>query len=342
MAKICLIADTHFGTRKNSDIVLESQLRFFNNQMFPYLRENEIKNIIILGDVFDNRVAVNTKINNEVYKLFNNDFNYHILVGNHDCYNNSNTSINSLRMFHKFSNIHVIESIVELRLFDKKFLFVPWIFDEEQFLQDIKRYDSDICVGHFDVNTFSMGSKISESSLTLETFSKFKKVFSGHFHTPQKRSVDNMEFVYCGSPYQGDWGEVDQKKGFYILDTDTLEYEFIENTQSAKHIKVFYGDDIDPSIIKNNFIKVFIKESQTTEDKKIEEFTQKISDSGMATISTCIIKEELELDNSVLISESGQTLLELIMEFVSIQESIENKEKIKEIIEEIYVDSLRE
>jgi len=342
MAKVAICGDIHLGIRKNSEIMLESQLRFFNNQMFPYLREHDIKNIVVLGDVFDTRPAINTKIYNEAYDLFNNDFQYTVLVGNHDCYGNSNLKIHSLKILRKFSNVTVIESMRDIPLFDRRVLFVPWIFDNEKFLEDMNKSTAEVCFGHFDVATFSMGGKLSESSLTIQDFSKFKKVFSGHFHTPQVKTFGKTEFVYCGSIAQYDWGEVGQKKGFYIFDTETLEYEFIENTVSAKHIKIFYGDEIDPSVLSNNFVKVFIKESETSDDKKFDEFTKKITDSGSASIATCIVKEETELDNTIEISEKGQTLLELINEYVALQEKIENKEIIISLLSTIYTESLRE
>ena len=342
MAKIGICGDIHLGIRKNSDVMLESQLRFFNNQMFPYLKEHDIKNIIVLGDIFDSRTSINTKIINEACDLFNNDFQYNILVGNHDNYLNNSNKINSLKIFRHFSNVNIIESMVELKMFDRNFLFVPWIFDNDKFLEDLKKYNSDCVFGHFDIQSFSMGGKLSEASLTVKEFVQFKKVFSGHFHTPQTRWSGNTEFVYCGSIAQFDWGEVDQKKGFYVLDTDTLKYEFIENTVSAKHIKITYGEDIDPSVLKNNFIKVFVKESETSDEKKLDEFTKKISEENVASLATVIVKEDDDLNNDVEISEKGQTLLELIFEFISLQEKIENKKEIIELLELIYTESLRE
>jgi DNA repair exonuclease SbcCD nuclease subunit len=342
MSKIAIFSDPHFGSNKSSEIVLESQKRFLFNQFFPYLREHEITQIFCLGDIFDNRVAVNTKIWNEVYDIFNNEFEYHVLVGNHDSYGNSNLKINSLKFLRKFSNVMVYEKIQEIQMFDKKILMVPWIFDNDKFLEDLKNYNSDIVCGHFDVNGFSMSGKLSNAPLTIEHFSKFKKVFSGHFHSAQSKKYNDTEFIYCGSIIQNNWGDCDQKRGFYILDTSDLSYEFIENTQSAKHIKVEFGTDITSYDLKNNFVKIFVKESQTSDESKLEEYTQKISDSGIANLNTVIIKENLELDNDIEIDERGQSLLELIKEYLQIQEQVSNKSEISEIIEEIYEESLKE
>lgn len=341
MGKIAILADTHFGIRKNSELILENQKRFFNEQFFPYLQSNGINEIFILGDIFDSRPNMNINIMNEVCDLLK-PYQYTMLVGNHDSYLNTSTKINSLKLFKNFSNIDVIESMQEKEFFGKKFLFVPWIFDEKQFLEDFKKYKSEVCFGHFDLNGFSMGHKISDSALMPETFQKFKKVFSGHFHAPQSRMFGTTEFIYCGSPMQYDWGEVGQRKGFYIFNTDTLEYEFIENTVSAKHIKITYGEEYDPAEVENNFVKLIVKEEDVQNEDDLEKFTNKLSEHSLASVSTVIIKNDSDLDNTVEINEKGQTLLELISEYINIQDSIENKKDIQGLLQTIYEESLRE
>jgi DNA repair exonuclease SbcCD nuclease subunit len=341
MSKIAICGDWHFGASKNSDIVLESQKRFFNNQFYSYLKDNNINEVLVLGDCFENRVSVQTKIQNEVYKLFDNEFHFTVLVGNHDCYTNTTTDINSLKFLKKFQNVRVIESMQEVNIFDTSMLLVPWIFDNEKFIEDIKGYNSKVVAGHFDINSFSMGGKNSESSLYPETFKKFKKVFSGHFHQQQTMKLENTEIIYCGSIIQNNWGDVGQKRGFYILDIDTLEYSFIENIQSAKHIKLSYGDPIIPSEISKNYVKVFIQEKDTENEEKLEEYIKQVNECNPASLSNVIIKSE-DLDSTVEISEKGQSLCELINEFTDLQESIENKEEIKDLLKTIYEESLRE
>lgn len=341
MGKIAILSDIHFGIRKNSELMLDNQKRFFNEQFFPYLKEHNIEEVFILGDVFDSRPAMNINIMNEVCNIFKS-FKWTVLVGNHDCYLNTSTKINSLKLFSKFTNVDVIETMQEKEFFGNKFLFVPWIFDEDKFLEDIKKYKSVVCLGHFDLNGFSMGHKISDSSLMPEVFQNFKKVFSGHFHTPQTRMFGTTEFIYCGSPMQYDWGEVGQRKGFYILDTDTIQYEFIENTVSAKHVKITYGEDFNPADVENNFVKLFVKEEDVRDEEDLEKFTNKLSEHSLASVATVIIKDDSDLDNTVEINEKGQTLLELIAEYIDLQDTIENKKDIQGLLQTIYEESLRE
>ena len=68
--KVCLITDLHFGVRKNSEVYFDSQKNFLTNQLIPYLKENDITKIFFLGDIFDNRNNINTKVQNDVFHLF--------------------------------------------------------------------------------------------------------------------------------------------------------------------------------------------------------------------------------------------------------------------------------
>ena len=69
--KICLITDLHMGVHNNSEIYFESQKRFLVNEFIPYLETNKINTIFFLGDMFDNRDTINTKVQNNVFNLFN-------------------------------------------------------------------------------------------------------------------------------------------------------------------------------------------------------------------------------------------------------------------------------
>jgi predicted phosphodiesterase len=164
--KICLISDIHFGVRKNSEIFLTSQLRFIEEQFVPYLKEKGIKDIFILGDLFDNRNSTNTKVMNSVYDMFDKqlgDFNIRMIVGNHDCYFNSSVEINSLKFLEKFKNVQLIEKITETTVDGRKIVMVPWITDNLSFIRDFSQIqDCDLCFGHFNINGFSF-NKFKES-----------------------------------------------------------------------------------------------------------------------------------------------------------------------------------
>jgi len=48
MAKIVLIADTHYGVRNDNINYYEHFSKFFKNIFFPYLKTNNIKKVVHL------------------------------------------------------------------------------------------------------------------------------------------------------------------------------------------------------------------------------------------------------------------------------------------------------
>ena len=68
--KAVILNDTHFGFKNDSCILLDYFLEVFDEQLFPYLKEHNIKTIFHLGDVFDRRKYVNFKTLHRVRKEF--------------------------------------------------------------------------------------------------------------------------------------------------------------------------------------------------------------------------------------------------------------------------------
>ena len=98
--KVALIADLHFGVKKSDKTFQDSQLRFFNEQFVPELKEKNIDTVIVCGDIFDTRQTVNVQTENVVINLFKEtfkDLKVHVVVGNHDIFHTNTTEINSLK-----------------------------------------------------------------------------------------------------------------------------------------------------------------------------------------------------------------------------------------------------
>lgn len=92
-----VIGDVHFGVKNGSVMWLQSQIRFFRQQVFPIIekaKELNISHVVILGDMFDVRASTNTVVAVEVRKLMremNNaavfsGVNIYVIAGNHDYY----------------------------------------------------------------------------------------------------------------------------------------------------------------------------------------------------------------------------------------------------------------
>lgn len=269
--KVAIITDTHFGFEKNSELVLKNTLKFFKEQFVPQLIKNKIYHIFILGDLFDNRTSISTKVHNEVYELFNDilkDFNIYIILGNHDIYYNSSINVHSLKFLNKFQNIHVIDKPELIKLNNMNILMIPWLIDQENIIDIFKQFKTDniianVLMGHFDIAGFNFNKKVlSKNGLPINCFfNLFNLVFSGHFHTRSVKKSGNTEIVYVGSPYQMNRGCADEERGYIILNLDikSLTYEFISNEISPQFVTVNYPNKITEEIIKNNRVDIYIK-----------------------------------------------------------------------------------
>lgn len=331
--KFCIVSDLHIGIKKSSDVYLKSVSDFFYSQLFPYLQKNAIKNVIVLGDVFDTREAVNVKAMNFVYKLFSMPFNFIILVGNHDLYHKNSSELTSLKILSKFNNVKLVIKPEEIF----GMTFVPWIIDEEEFKVYIDSVKTKICFGHFDIDTFSYtGNAIQSHSMSPDLFSKFDKVFSGHFHTRTSKIINNTEITYVGCPYELTRSDIGNQKGFHIFDSDTTNYEFIENTVSPKHIQIKYPADVDNDILTNNFIDIFVDEKDLSNDDAIKSYLKKFNDDSCLQPPTVkIIKADDYLTDELQISDESKSIIELITEYVQKQEVL-NKEELIDLLNTVY------
>ena len=98
--RIAILNDTHLGVKNGADIFLDYSAKFYNETFFPYLRENNIKTILHLGDYFEHRKFVNFKALNHNKKVFldvlrKEGIHMSIIPGNHDVYYKNTNNLNS-------------------------------------------------------------------------------------------------------------------------------------------------------------------------------------------------------------------------------------------------------
>ena len=71
-------------------------------------------------------------------------------------------------------------------------------------------------------------------------YKKFKLTISGHFHTRSEKELNGNKIVYIGNPFHFTRNDIFDERGYSILNTETLELEFIENTESIRFVKYMY------------------------------------------------------------------------------------------------------
>jgi DNA repair exonuclease SbcCD nuclease subunit len=235
------VSDQHFGSNSHSKGRFESQMAFFEQQFFPYLLENKVKDVLSLGDIVHNRNVVDLYILQELKQRFfawfeEHKIRLHLLQGNHDTYFKNSVSHNfyveNLNEF-GYSIPYVDTKVVTLGKYTIG--MVPWVIEEDNLTLPEK---CDIICMHADIQGMPLQNGIySKDGLPVSTFNNYRYVFSGHFH--KKSEKNNIRYV--GTQYQLTWNDFDEVKGFYVLGDD-YDLEFIENDINPRFIKVYYND----------------------------------------------------------------------------------------------------
>jgi DNA repair exonuclease SbcCD nuclease subunit len=227
--RILIAADVHCG--------LENKL---NDCMWAlrtireYAKENDINVVVILGDLFHNRVNLNIKVITEVVS-FLDDTKYEygqewlIFPGNHDMFMRHTWDVNSLKPIRRL--ITLIDDVGLVKIGDRRFRIVPFIQNEKVYMNMLRHFenqteDGDILLTHIGVSNAVHNSCFLLRHWSVVDFSdtKFDKVFAGHFHCGQ-----HFDKVYIpGSPIPFRFDEGMVKHGFYDFNCDNGDTEFID------------------------------------------------------------------------------------------------------------------
>ena len=267
--KICILNDTHAGNHNSSEIFLDNADTFYNETLFPYLNNNNIKHIVHLGDYFDNRKFINFKALNRnrqsfLSKLRTYGITMDIIPGNHDTFFKNTNDLNSLKelLGHYMNEVNIVMKPTVMDYDGFKMALLPWITSEnyEESMSFIKECKADWMGAHLELGGFEMARGVqNHGGMDHKIFSKFERVLTGHFHT--KSTIDNI--TYVGTQLELSWSDVHDPKYFHILDTDTREMEPIQNNHTLFH-KIMYNDsetdynNYNVSKCDKKFVKVVV------------------------------------------------------------------------------------
>ena len=350
--KIAIINDSHFGARSDNQLFLDYFVDFFENQFFPYLRENNITEVLHLGDFMDRRKFVNFNTlgavrNRILTPLREMGVRVHIVPGNHDTYYRNTNDLNSLRELFadRYDNFHLYEGPVELEFDSLSLAMIPWINKENSsdIMEFLSKTKCPIICGHFELDGYEvMRGYRFEGGMSDKELSRFEMVLSGHFHN--KSSRNNV--YYLGTQYQITFHDLHEKKGFHILDTETRNLEYIENPRRMFH-QIVYDDEkmnienvieeMDFSAYANSFIKILVmnKKSPYTFDRLLD----KLYEQNVQNIT--IVEETLDsgIDEEDIL-DMAQDTLTIINKEIDTMENLTDKSGVKNLVRELYLEAL--
>lgn len=349
--KICILGDVHFGARNDNPHFHAFFQKFYKNVFFPYLKQNNISELIQLGDVFDRRKYINfqsLKACREYFfdPLVEQGITAHVIVGNHDTYYKNTNEVNSLSLLLKeYGNVGIYEEPTEVEFEDLKVLFVPWICQENEVrcLNALKTTDAKTVIGHFEIKGFEMyKGTVCDEGMDIGIFKPDMTVLSGHFH--HKSSHGNIN--YLGTPYEITWSDFNDLKGFHILDTDTKELTFIENPFKM-FFKLHYDDaektmdevlNVDFDQYKSTIVKVIVRNKNNPH--WFDMFIDKLEKAGV--IDMQVVEDHFHLDleaDDDIVNEAEDTLT-ILNKYVDQMQIQGDRQRLDNLIRLLYSEAL--
>lgn len=349
--KVCILGDTHFGARGDSLDFHKYFQRFYDEVLFPFLKQNHIEVIFQMGDLFDRRKFINFNTLHLCRKYFFDRSNelgikVHTLLGNHDVAFKNTLEVNSTGLLlNEYQNIKYYDVFDTVEFDGVAIDIVPWMCDDnsQEILQNIKKSKSQIAFGHFEIRGFEMDrGNVSEIGIDKDLLKSYDIVLSGHFH--HKSSDYNI--VYVGTPYEMTWADYNDPKGFHIFDTDTRQLNFIRNPFTMFN-KITYDDGVtdfdfwkkyDYTSLKDTYVKVVVLNKQNP--YLFDNVLDNLYKAGVADLSIVEDFSDAMVDDDQDIIDQAEDTMTILSKYIDNLELDVEPDKLKTLMKELYVEAL--
>lgn len=350
--KVLLLGDIHVGARKDSIAFQEYFTKFYTDILLPYIKKHKIKKIIQLGDFFDNRKSTHTRSLNWIKTtlirpLEELGVDMYVICGNHDTVYKNTIELNSIvEHLDHFKKVHPITKPTTIKFGKTAIDIIPWIApeNEKEIYDFVEASKSKVCIGHFEFAGYKMNNiVINEHGSSTKPFKKYDQVYSGHYHT----SSSDGHINYLGVPYEMNWSDCNDEKGFHIFDTLTTTTEFIPNPYKMYH-KIMYNDsdgkvnikDFNYSYYTNSYIRVIVETRNSIPhfENFIEALLNNSNPHDLSVTDISVSYREIDIDEI----ETEDPLSALIASIDSDQTGTEGLDVayVKKIAQEIYNDAI--
>jgi DNA repair exonuclease SbcCD nuclease subunit len=286
--RVWILGDMHLGIRANSMEWLEIQKDFYENQFIPTLKENvqEGDVLVQVGDAFDNRQSINLKVLHYAVDLFERlgeILPVHVIAGNHDIWAKKSNEITSIDSLKWIPNVQVYKECEQYNWSGRNILLMPWRRNTEHEVETLAEYpNANIIFCHSEVRGIKLNAKVTnEHGVDSNSYDKYTAVYSGHIHYRQQRGKLRM----VGVPYQLTRSDMSNAKGFDLVDLETMQETFFENTVSPKFIKTYLTNLYNVPLgqfkdeIRNNFVDLYVP-SWIAASNALSKFINKIQEIG--------------------------------------------------------------
>lgn len=328
-----IFSDFHLGIHQNSS-TWHKIAHDWSDWFISELKKKEINRILFLGDFFHNRSDISVATLHTASDIIDKfkDFQMIMLVGNHCSFYKDKPDVHSLSIFKGYSNIEIVDKAKTFHFGDKDVFFAPWGTE----ISEIP--SCDVLFGHFEIESFKFSPhKVCEKGMSPSALSKKANlVFSGHFHLRSEREYKTSKIIYVGNPFQMYFDDIEDKKGYYVINFDNLEYSFFENNISPKHKKIKLSEyESVKGTIENDIVKVIV--DKKLDNDELEKYTvnfQKMKPLSLSFDNTIAFDPKIEMSPEEC-DLSGIDMEKAISEFVQLLD-IDNKEDVTKYTLNLY------
>ena len=321
--KILIYADNHFCEAYS--IVQKYGLKYskrIENQLqtMSWLKElAQSKNceaLVSLGDFFDKSELTDQEITASKDIDWSEDLPTYFLVGNHESSENE-LQFNSTKTLE--SETRFIISEPQKAVVDNcELCFLPYI--TEAIRQPLSEYFGEktttyrVIFSHNDIKGIQMGPVISKLGFDIPEIEANCDLFlNGHLHNGV---AITDKIINLGNITGKDFGEDSFKytHNALILDTDTLQLEFIENPYAFNFYKLEIMSETD--LTKINKVKNNAVLSIKCKDVLLEQLRAKLADASDKLVETRIIAVRDSLDASDTLVNLSELTVDHLARFV--------------------------
>lgn len=244
-------------------------------QMANYAVENNIRDVVISGDVFHNKSIIHSLAMNIFLSFIRSYKNLRFIIidGNHDLSGRGEDVVSALSCVDNEPNVIRISKPTKIG----DIMYIPYSYG---MVDVIKNNTARYLVSHFGLNEGILNSGISViADIRLsELIGKYGTVLLSHYHKSQEIIRDDIRLYYVGSLIQLDWGEKNDDKRFLIVDTDTDIIESVLTQGYKKHYEFEVTNENKNEIIyearylkeQGHHINIVKKDKVDTDDIKDE------------------------------------------------------------------------
>lgn len=281
--KLLIIGDIHYAQNssliRGQNEVLSERLEMCNkaiNWVEQLGIDKKVDEMVYLGDFFDTP-TLNAMEITSLTEIKWNDRPHQILCGNHEM--GRNDLLTSSAHILKLLGFNLITEPTSIN----NIFYLPY-----SLTPTLEQYQNEkIIFSHNDIKGINLGGYVTQHGLELEDINCF--FVNGHIHngTELKKNVFNL-----GNFVGQNFGEdaFKYKHQVMVLDTDTLEYELIENPYTFNFYKITKMTELN-KIKENAIISVTTKEP--------DKFKKKIRENKNILYSRVVTEVELNKNNEI-------------------------------------------